>query len=127
MADLLNNETFRLFVSTICVNLFLTLIIEVPLAFALGVRKFRDIETVIYTNCISNPLVITIFFLMLHFQVAYAIMNCAIIAMEILAVLCEGLVYRKHLPRGKLSPFALSLILNAASFGFGIVLDLLGL
>ena len=49
-------------------NLFLTLIIEVPVAFLLGVRKRKDVETVMFTNAVSNPVLITIVFLLLHFQ-----------------------------------------------------------
>ena len=127
MADLVNNEIFRSYISMIAVNLLLVMIIEVPLAIALGVRRRRNIKTVLYTNCISNPIVVTILFLMLHFHVTYAIMNFTVIAMEVIVVLCEGLVYRKLLPRGRWNPFVLSLILNAVSFGTGIVMDLLGI
>ncbi|MBO4325602.1 MAG: hypothetical protein J5845_09485 [Lachnospiraceae bacterium] len=113
------------YLNIIAHNLLLVWLIEIPLAFALGVRKRNPLETVFITNSISNPIVVTIFFLMLQFSVSYAIMNFTIIAMEVCVVLCEGAVYRRYLPKGKLNPFVLSLVLNAASFCVGILPDLL--
>ena len=111
------------YLNIISLNLLLVWLIEIPLAFVLGVRKRNTIETVFITNSISNPIVVTIFFLMLQFDVSYAIMNFTVIAIEVCAVLCEGAVYRHFLPKGKLNPFVLSLVLNAASFGAGILLN----
>lgn len=127
MPDLMNSELFQTYISMIVINLLITLAVEVPLAIALGVRKMRDIQTVFLTNCVTNPTVVSIHFLLLHFGATYATILAAILAMELAVVLCEGLVYRKLLPRGKLNPYVLSLILNACSYGVGIVLEQLGL
>jgi hypothetical protein len=108
-------------------SLVLVYLVEITLAFVFGARKRRDIETVFIANSVSNPIVVTIAFLMLHFGVSYAIMNFTIIVMEVCVVLCEGAVYRHFLSGGKMNTFVLSLILNAASFGIGILLDLLNL
>ena len=127
MTDLINNDLFQAYFGMIMFNLLLTIIVEVPLAFALGVRKMRDIRTVFLTNCVTNPTVVTIHFLMLHFGAEHATIWMTVIATEIAVVLCEGLVYRKMLPRGRLNPYVLSLILNACSYGAGFVLERLDL
>ena len=63
----------------------------------------------------------------LCYQLKYATIWMTVIATEIAVVLCEGLVYRKMLLRGRLNPYVLSLILNACSYGAGFVLERLDL
>mgnify|MGYP003369404775 CR=1 FL=1 len=124
---LFDSEVFQSYIAMIAGSLVLVYLVEITLAFVFGARKRRDIETVFIANSVSNPIVVTIAFLMLHFGVSYAIMNFTIIVMEVCVVLCEGAVYRHFLSGGKMNTFVLSLILNAASFGIGILLDLLNL
>lgn len=103
-------------------NLFLTLIIEVPVAFLLGVRKRKDVETVMFTNAVSNPVLITIVFLLLHFHIITGTWNIWILLLEIVVFVTEGAVYRRFLQGGKLNPFLLSFLANVCSFTIGAIL-----
>lgn len=80
MTDLINNDLLQAYFGMIMFNLLLTIIVEVPLAFALGVRKMRDIQTVFLTNCVTNPTVVTIHFLMLHSGAEHATIWMTVIA-----------------------------------------------
>ncbi|MBO4697226.1 MAG: hypothetical protein J5643_08115 [Lachnospiraceae bacterium] len=103
-------------------NLFLTLIVEVPVAFLLGVRKSEDLETVVFTNAVSNPVLITVVFLLLRLNIILGTVNVVILLMEIIVVFAEGAVYRRFLRGGKINPFLLSFLANVCSFAVGAIL-----
>ena len=114
----LNNEYL---VMIICLTL--TILIEVSLAFILGVRKKRDFLNIILVNIMTNPIVVTLPIL-LYILFNYSVYRYSIYILEVLAVILEGLVYLKILKYRKLNPFALSLILNAVSFGIGLIFNI---
>ncbi|MCR5465537.1 MAG: hypothetical protein K6F11_01665 [Lachnospiraceae bacterium] len=115
-------DSFSDYINLISFNLFLTLIIEVPVAFLLGVRKRKDVETVVFTNAVSNPAVVTVFWILLRCHIISGIWNIWVLLLEIAAVLGEGSVYRRFLPKGRLNPFLLSFLANLVSFAVGAVL-----
>ena len=90
-------------------SLGLTLLIEVPIAYAWGLRG-RELVTVIAANVMTNPL-----------AVALHLTGIPQIPIEIGVVLAEGAAYSLHFDK---RPWRLSLISNALSWGIGIIMQL---
>ena len=103
-------------------GLAFTLLIETVLALILGVRKKRDIPIVILVNFMTNPIVVALGFLS-GFFFGYKVRIICMIFLELFAFASEGLVYKKALSFKKINPFLLSLILNAASYLIGLVIN----
>lgn len=102
--------------------LALTIIIELLLALILGVRNKKDIINIILVNVITNPIVVlTPIIVYLKFGGYYP--RIVLFILEILTVLIEGLIYKKVLEYKKINWILLSLILNAASFVIGEVIN----
>lgn len=100
-----------------------TIVIEGALAFLWGVRKAADQLIVLLVNVLTNPLLVSLGYLILFFfgRTGY---NAATAVMEIAVVFIEGGIYKKFLTRQK-HPFLLSLFLNAGSFLIGLGLNYL--
>ena len=119
------NEGYALLLSyakSISVSLCGTLLAELPLAFLLGVRGWRNVKTVLIVNCLTNPIVVSIVFILLCLPVSFFAVNIVVVILEILVVVTEGAVYRRKTERVGTHPYLLSLILNAVSFGIGFLL-----
>lgn len=101
-----------------------TIMIELLLALAFGVRK-KNLGIVVLAQIITNPLVVLIsnFVLYLNDIPSYYI---AMFILEICAFVAEGLIYRiffiKGINKNKMNPFLLSLLLNILSFLAGMFL-----
>ncbi len=97
--------------------LLITILLEVLLAFILGLRK-KDLLYVILVNIITNPVLnaITTF---VYINYHYKKWIISLIIFEILAVLIEGLIYKKVLLYKKINYLFLSLILNIFSYFVG--------
>ena len=94
------------------ISLGLTLLIELPVCFALGLRTRDQLELVFLVNLLTNPAAVW-----LH--------TCAgipQIPVEILVVITEFYVYRQF---KQSRPLLLSLVANGVSWGLGLVLQLL--
>jgi hypothetical protein len=98
-----------------------TVVIEGLLALLWGVRRWADQAVVALVNVMTNPLLVSIGYLIL-FRFGVRGYDVATAVMEILVVLVEGFVYKRILTDQK-HPFALSLFLNAGSFLIGLVLN----
>ena len=85
----------------------LTLLIEVPIAYAWGLRG-RELVTVLAANVMTNPL-----------AVALHLWGIPQLPIELGVVLAEGFVYSQHL---KKRPWRLALVSNALSWGLGLLL-----
>ena len=106
-------------------SLCLTLLIEMSLAALFRVRTKRGLLIVFLANLLTNPAVVFLCGVsgpylgkwFLPFQ----------LTLELIAVLVEGNVYRRFSKEMKaaLPPFVLSLVLNACSYGTGILLTAL--
>jgi len=119
------NDGYALLLSyakSISVSLCGTLMTELPLAFLLGVRGRKNIGAVFIVNCLTNPTVVSIVFLLLCLPVSFIAVNIAVVILEILVVITEGAVYRRKLEGVRMHPYLLALILNAVSFGIGFLL-----
>lgn len=103
-------------------SLVCTLVIEIVFALILGVRNKKDILNVALVNIMTNPIVVSVSFVtgFLYGQDARLI---AVIVLELFALVSEGLVYYKTLRYGKINSFLLSLLLNGASYGLGLVIN----
>lgn len=102
---------------TLACCLIVTEILEIGTSLLLGIRSRRDILTVFLVNTLTNPLAVLLNMAAASFT---ALPSYAVIAvLEIAAWLTEALIYKKLLDFRKISPFILSLILNAVSFIIG--------
>ena len=110
---------------SLALSLSLTLIIEMSLAAVFRVRTKRGLLIVFLANVLTNPAVVVLCGTLgpylgkwfLPFQ----------LLAEAAAVLVEGNVYRQFPKEMKaaLPPFLLSLVLNACSYGTGLLLNTL--
>lgn len=124
------------YASMISFNLVLAVVIELSLAYALGVRGKRNFGVMLNVNCITNPIIVTLAFLMIQALGNGFLTRLLELPLEAIVVFVEGVVYarvlrsteaddsgkREVLPR---NPFWLSLILNAVSYGVGVLLDVI--
>ena len=87
--------------------LSLAVVIEIVVAFLLGVRGGRDLRLVMWTNCLTNPTVVYIMFwvLLLGNRVAYWL---AVVVLELSVVWVEYKIYKKLLQNATISPLVLS-------------------
>ena len=98
-----------------------TIVIEGVLAFLCGVRKRSDQLIVLLVNVLTNPLLVSIGYLIL-LRFGRTTYDAATAVMEIAVVFVEGWIYKKFLTDRK-HQFWLSLFLNAGSFLIGMGLN----
>ena len=124
------------YASMISFNLVLAVVIELSLAYALGVRGKRIFGVMLNVNCITNPIIVTLAFLMIQALGNGFLTRFLELPLEAIVVFVEGVVYARVLRNteaddsGKrevlpMNPFWLSLILNAVSYGVGVLLDVI--
>lgn len=124
------------YASMISFNLVLAVVIELSLAYALGVRGKRNFGVMLNVNCITNPIIVTLAFLMIQALGNGLLTRLLELPLEAIVVFVEGVVYARVLRSteaddfGKrevlpMNPFWLSLILNAVSYGVGVLLDVI--
>lgn len=105
--------------TSLALSLGLTLLIELPLALLLGLRKGLDLICVALVNVVTNPSVV----LILNLVSLRGTPPWYLIAgLELAAVAVEALFYRKCLSRCPLHPLLFSLILNGISYLGGCLL-----
>ena len=97
----------------------LTLAVELVLARILGVRDRWDLLLVFGVNLLTNPPVNLLAELVRTAVPRFLVPAAAVL--ELGAVLVEWVLYRRLLAFRRLHPLFLSLVLNAASFGAGLV------
>ena len=105
-------------IHALLVSLALTLAIEVPAAWLLGLRSLSMLRLSVLVNCLTNPLVVYIYWLLAPVASGAAVW----LPLETAAVLIEGALYRScgaplH------HPFLFSLLLNALSYGLGVLIQ----
>lgn len=102
--------------------LILTILIEIIVGIILKIRDKRDLLNILFVNLITNPIVSTF---PVYFNVKYGILerNIVLFILEVLAVLVEGKIYKKYLIYKKINSYILSIILNAASYFLGIIIN----
>ncbi len=121
----IQSQWFFEYAATISFCLIGTLLIEVTLALALGVRGWDDIEKVILINILTNPVLVTILFLLNRMRVDVKAIFFIQLGLEVVVVILEGMYYKRKLQKERMNPFLLSMVLNAVSYGAGLALSLL--
>ena len=106
---------------SLALSLGLTLLLEIPAALILGLRRKEDILLVGLVNILTNPIVVLILNLFLLFS-ASPPPWLLILPLEVFAVLTDGFIYQKGLSYRRIHPFFLSLILNGISYFGGLLL-----
>ena len=96
--------------------LLLTILIEILVALLIGVRNKVDIINIIIVNIITNPLLNAIQ-INIKYYFGIHMRNIALLILEILAILFEGVIYYRFLKCKKMNGFLISFILNLASYG----------
>ena len=119
------NDRFLQYASMISVNLAAALVIELSVAFLIGVRGQRNFGVMFNVNCLTNPIAVTIVFLMIQAWGNGLLTQGVLFLMEIGVVFFEGAVYKKKLQMLRMNPFRLSFILNAVSYGAGLLLEVI--
>ncbi len=107
---------------SLIISLFLTIVIELSVSLILGIKKKNDIYIVVLANICTNPIVVYVAncLKMLNNALLY---NIVVMIMEIIVVIVEFKIYKKYLKIYKKSPFTLSIVSNAISFGMGLVIN----
>lgn len=101
--------------------LLFTILIELIVALILGVRDKKDILNIILVNTMTNPLLVSVTVYITYNRIFNRI--ASIVILELLVVIIEGFTYKKILNFKKINPFVLSLILNAASYFIGEIIN----
>ena len=107
------------------ISLALTLVIELSAAYLLGVKKKEDLLIVFLVNVLTNPAAVFLCWCARGWiDKGYWL---AELAVEVLVVLTEGLIYKSFHIEGKKikQPLLLSFVLNAASYLTGVVINLI--
>lgn len=106
--------------------LIMTLIIELGMALILKVRDKLDLLYIALINCITNPILNIILVLIVSFFVKNNIVfYIIVIIFEIIVVFVEYLFYKNRLKYNRISLLLFSFILNASSFGLGLIYNYL--
>lgn len=104
---------------SMAISLLLTLIIELATGIILGFRD-RQLIIILAVNLLTNPAVNVIYQVLRYYTDIHSVIITA--ALEIMAVTAEWLIYRRN---GFERPFRLSLLLNAISFFWGCLLNII--
>lgn len=108
---------------SLIISVVLTVVIEVALSLLIGLRGEKNIETVIWINCITNPIVVAITNLIYILSQSLIARNIVLAILEIVIILVEGILFKKFLKDLKTKPYLYSLYLNVLSFGIGLIIN----
>ncbi len=110
---------------SLIVSVVLTIVIEVVLSLLLGLRGEKNIETIIWINCITNPIVVGMTNIVYIVSQNLIARNVTLAILEIIVVFLEGFLFSKILKNLKIKPYIYSLYLNVLSFGIGLIINLI--
>lgn len=107
-------------IESLITSLILTIILETIFSYMLGIRKIKELKTIIFVNVYTNPIVVFLS------NIVYLMNNTlvyvfSIFILETGAIIIEALFFEKYLKRN-ISPVRLSSYNNFFSFGMGIIL-----
>lgn len=106
--------------SVFAVSLGLTLLLEVPFAYAWGLRDRHDLTVAVLVNVLTNPAVVLLNFLLAaHTGWPWPAVQ---LPLEALAVAMEAACYREC-GKNVRHPILLSLCANGVSYGAGLLLN----
>lgn len=102
------------------IALFCTIIIELIFGLMLGIREKDDLLTILLVNILTNPLLVSITYLI---GLYCGMQKIVTYILEVLVIIIEGFIYKKLLYYKKRNPFIISLILNIMSYSIGLVIN----
>ncbi|MBR3002289.1 MAG: hypothetical protein IKF38_01795 [Clostridia bacterium] len=104
------------------ISLLLTIIIEISISFIIGIRENEDLKVVLWTNVLTNPVVVYIAncVKVLNNDVIYSIV---IFILEVSVIIIEFCVFKKFFNYKKKTPLLISSMNNIISFLLGIILS----
>lgn len=107
---------------SLIISLCLTIIIELTISFIIGIRNKEDIKVIVWTNILTNPVVVYLAncLKLLNNNLIY---NSLVIIMEIIVVIVEFIIYKKYLVFKDKTPMFISSINNIISFSLGIIIS----
>ncbi|MCL2157273.1 MAG: hypothetical protein FWH54_04540 [Methanobrevibacter sp.] len=111
-------------IRSLVISLILTIIIELGVAIALGIRNKNDLLLVILVNTLTNPIVVYLANISMGFSPQF--FHILVIAiLEISAFLVEGFLLKKYLNTITVGPYQLSFLMNSVSFICGIIISMI--
>lgn len=112
-------------IESLIISVVLTVAIEVTLSLLHGLRSEKNIETIIWINCISNPVVVGITNLIYMLSQNLIARNIVLVILEIVVIWVEGFLFKKFLNNLKIKPYIYSIYLNVLSFSIGLIISLI--
>ena len=106
--------------ASLAVSLALTLALEAAFFLLLGKRDKKDLLLLILVNVLTNPIVVTAYWLAASYTDWNV--NWVLAPLELFAVLAEGYYYKKY-GRDFRRPFLFSLGANMFSFWVGVLIQ----
>ena len=106
------------------IPLLLTIAAEEIVALFWGVRKLRDFLTILWVNVVTNLSVTALRYLSNQNIPSQAWRNVILIVLEVAVLFAEWGLFRKFLIKNR-HPFLMSLTMNAASYGAGLLLPVI--
>jgi len=112
----------RALLIALAISLAMTLVLESGFFLLTGKRNKKDLLLVLLVNVLTNPAVVLLYWL----AVAYSGFNwiITIAVLEVLAVLTEGYIYKRHGQDFK-RPYGFSLFANMFSYCTGVLLQMM--
>lgn len=101
--------------------LLVTIIIECLCAWIIGIRDKHNQKIIICANLVTNPLVVSLGAAIRYF-VGNVLFYPLTIALEMVAVVVEAVVYKKYTTI-KRNPYLVSILLNLASYIIGEIIN----
>ena len=108
-------------ISSLVISLLMTLMLELTISYAMGVKEKYDFKIIALANIITNPIVVYISNLVLMGN--YPIYKIVVFILEVSAIITEYLIFKKYIKYYKKSVFKLSLINNIISFFTGVIIE----
>ena len=101
------------------ISLTMTLVFELGIALILRYRG-KDLINIFLVNVLTNPILNSVI-VAINYYYGLKARNIWLVILEIMVVIIEGFIYQKYLNRRKINGYILSIILNVASFGLGLL------
>lgn len=110
-------------IESLIISLVLTIILESFLAILVNIKDRESLSTLIWINCLTNPIVVYLTNMSRLIINNTYITNLILIFLEIIVVFVEGYLFKKNLKNLKINSYIFSIYLNGLSFLIGVLLS----
>lgn len=107
-------------ISSLIFALILTIAVECPVAYAMGLRKKYQIYIIALVNVITNP---ALNYLLVLFRIAGLYSFSCLVVMEMAVVFIEWMIIFYAFKEDKKRLFLLSFIMNGVSYAAGVLIQ----